>query len=315
MEDSTIDSLSKSIIETVKKYSLNNVVLRLSWWEPTLVFNKRLDKIKILKEELSKENCELKINFLSNGTIIDDYKINEIKNNRLWISISLDGIWEFHDKNRFYIDWKWSFEKVSENINKLIEQWIKPNIMTVVSNENMDWLVELTKFLIEKKLYYRYSFVQCEDLNQEKLIHIMNQCYDVLEAAIENWYDFFRYHKLCDLKLLNPSSKTCASWYYSWAVYLDWSIHFCQLKLSEENNTWNVIENNDILEMISKWKNNWGKLSDDCTVCNHQTICTWWCPIERKDWKDPHCEIYKNTIPRIYNLIWKQKLLKILKNN
>jgi len=47
------------------------------------VFNKRLDKIKILKEELSKENCELKINFLSNGTIIDDYKINEIKNNRL----------------------------------------------------------------------------------------------------------------------------------------------------------------------------------------------------------------------------------------
>ena len=313
MEDSTIENLSKSIIETVKKYSLKTVVLRLSWWEPTLVINKRLEKIELLKDALNNENCVLKITFLSNGTTIDDNKIDIIKKNKFWLSISLDGIWDFHDKNRFYVDWKWSFEDVSKNIEKLIQNWIKPTIMTVVSNDNIDWLPELTRFLIKNNLYFRYSFVQWQDLNQEKLIHIMNECYDILEKAIENWYEFLRYHRLCDLKFLNPSTKTCSSWYSWWAIYLDWWVHFCQLKLSEEKNTWNINEDSDIIDMISKWNDNWGKLSEDCGNCDYQTVCTWWCPIERKEWKDPHCNVYKNVIPRIYSLIWKEKLFKIKK--
>jgi sulfatase maturation enzyme AslB (radical SAM superfamily) len=47
-----------------------------------LVINKRLEKIELLKDALNKENCVLKITFLSNGTTINDNKIDIIKKNK-----------------------------------------------------------------------------------------------------------------------------------------------------------------------------------------------------------------------------------------
>lgn len=312
MDENTIDRLFTNIIETTKIHELDTVTLRLSWWEPTIVFKKRMDKLISLKNELETHGCILKIAFLTNWTIINEQQMDYIKDNKFWIAVSLDWIWEYHDQTRCYVGWKWSFQQVEKNIDELVKKWLKPNIMTVISNNNLDWLVDLTKFLIWKNLPFRYSFVQWEDMDQTKLLEVMNQCYDVLEKAIDVGYKFSALHKLCDLKFLNPYFQTCMCWFSWWAVYLDGGMYFCHVNFWEEQNNWNIHTTTDLLDLISKWTDKLSELSEDCKTCNYQYICTGGCPVERRDWKDPHCNAYKVLIPRVYQLLWKEKLLKIL---
>lgn len=311
MSDTNIDALISSIEETVRKNSLKAVKLRLSWWEPTLVFQKWIDKLSLLKDVLWQMDCKLGVAFLSNGTIIDEEQIDIINNNKIGLSISLDWVGAYND-NRIYVDGKSSFDKVRANIEKIIEKWLKPNILTVVSNKNLRWLPELTRFLVEKNLPFRYSFVQWEDLEEELLVDVMNQCYDILDSAIDNWYEFSQYHKLCDLKFLAPYFQTCSSGLNWGAIYLDGGFYFCHVQFWEDKCIWNIKENSDILELINKWKDNLSDLSEECIDCSYKYLCTWGCPIERVNGKDVHCGVYKKLIPRVYSLMGKERLLKIL---
>lgn len=314
MDEEVTDILIRNIIETSKKHNLHKVTLRLSWWEPSIVFKKRMKKIDFLRQELKNHQCKLWIAFLTNGTIINEEQMEYIKGNKLGIAVSLDWIWEYHDKNRFYINGKGCFNDVEKKLEEMIEKWLKPTIMTVISNENMDWLVELTEFLIKKNLPFRYSFVQWKELDQEKLLTTMNQCYDLLEKATDDWYKFSELHKLCDLKFLSPYFQTCICWFSWWAIYLDGGMYFCHVNFWDQDNNGNIRDNKDIFELIAKWKDKLSKLSEDCINCHYQYICTWWCPVERKDWKDPHCNTYRALIPRVYKIIGKEKVFKILNN-
>lgn len=315
MDYNTANELCVSIIETVKQNNLRGVRLRLSWWEPTIVYKKWIQLLQKLNFDLKKLGCSLGVSLLSNWTLINDETMQIIKDNHFWLSISLDGIWQYN-QNRITVDWKNSFEKVKNSIETSLEKWITPNILTVVSSENMEWLPELTKYLISKNLPFRYSFVQGQELNQEKLIEIMEKCYSILESAIETWYQFTSLHRLCDLKFLNPWISTCSSGINWWAIYIDWWIYFCQTEFGDKKNElWNVKKDRDILKVIEKWSKKTWNISDDCNTCSYEHICTWWCPLERKDWKDVHCEIYKVLIPKFYRLIWKERLLEVLKKS
>lgn len=313
MENETIDNLCIGILETAKKYNLKTVTLRLSWWEPTLVMNKWLQKLNTLKEQLQRNQTNLRVIFLTNGTTINDDKIQQIKKYDLWVWISMDGLWDYHDKFRTFSTGKWSFEIVYKNIQKLLTNNINPSINCVVSNENIDWLPKLTQFFIDNNLFFRYSFVQGEELNQEKLIYILNECYNIIEKAIEKWYKFSNKHRLCDLKFLNPSDHVCWWGYAWWAIYIDGWMYFCQIQFGQEKEMGNINKNHDLIDLIEKWSyfNTW--LPNDCNWCNYKYICSWWCPIERWENKDPHCNVYKAMIPKIYKLLWKEKLLQILR--
>lgn len=313
--DDVIDDLCISLIETAKNHKLKKVKLRLSWWEPIIVYKKWLNKLYDLDTDLKKIGCSLQIAFLTNGTLINEEYIQAIKDNRIWLSISLDWLNEYN-KNRITINWKNSFEKVKNNIEESLKYGVTPNIMIVVSNENMEWLPSLTRYLISKNLPFRYSFVQWQTLNQEKLINIMQACYLILEQALEQWYQFTKLHRLCDLKFLNPWNRTCYAWANWWAIYIDWWVYFCQTEFwDKQQELWNIKDNKDILNLIKKWSKKVWTLSENCNTCLYNKVCTWGCPLERENWKDIHCEIYKALIPKVYRLMWKERLLEILKKN
>lgn len=313
MDDDTIKSLFEKIIQTVRLNRLRTVTLRLSGWEPTIMF----DKWRILIEELEKQlwefHCQLKVAYLSNGTLLSQNRIDYIKERKIWLWISLDWIDWFHDSTRFFNGWVGCFWVVKKRLDKLLENWVSPNIMTVISNWNLDWLVDLTKFIIERKLPFRYSFVQWEEIDNEKLLRIMKECYVLFEEVIEQWYPFTKLHKLCDLKFLDPYFQTCASG-FSWAaIYTNGEVHFCHVKFWTDESIGSIDESDDLVSIIKRWRHyNW-KLSEDCGNCNYKYVCSWWCPLDRKENKDPACDVYKELIPIVYRLMWKERLLQIRK--
>jgi len=305
-----IKKLSEKIIQTVQQRQLKRVSLRLAGGEPLMKFNLWKPYLLELKENLKKLNCQLNIVFLTNLVLLNDEMVSFIKENNFGIGVSLDGLKQYQNNTRHFESGNGSFDIVEKNIHKLLDNDIPFGIMTVVSNENLDGLEQLTKFIIEKNLKFRFSFVQGEDLNIPKLINVLQSCYDNLSEAIDKGYQFSKNHSLCDMKFLEPFFQTCGNGFNSGALYTDGNIYFCQKEFGTNAPSGSIFEEDDLLSIIQR-KTYYNNVHPDCQQCNLQYICTSGCPLERENGKDPHCEVYKEITPLVFKLIAKERLRKV----
>jgi len=307
-----IEKLCDKIIETTSMKQLIRVSLRLAGGEPFIKFKLWQPYLFTLKEKLKDFDCKLNITFLTNLILLNDEIINFIKENQWGINVSLDGIGKFQNNTRHFENGNGSFDIVSKNIQQLIDSNIDFGIMTVVSNANLDGLEELTKFVIDKNLRFRFSFVQGADLNIEKSIEKLKGCYDLFSNVIDNGYEFTKYHSLCDLKFSEPFFQTCSNGFNGGAIYTDGNIYFCHQSFGTDTPNGSIFEEDDLLSVIQR-KTYYSEVHQDCKECNLQYICTSGCPLERKNGKDSHCEIYKEIVPIVYKLMGKERLIKIKK--
>ena len=83
----------------------------------------------------------------------------------------------------------------------------------------------------------------------------------------------------------------------------DGKIYFCQQGIGEGNDSGSVNDDKDLIEIIQT-KEDWHKaLHPDCENCSYRYVCSGGCPLYRIDGKSPHCELYKELLARIYQLI------------
>lgn len=313
LEDKNIEILFDKIISSCKQWHLSKVSLRLAGGEPLLKFKIWKEKILNLRKRLNDINVSLQVSFLTNLIALNDEIINFIKDEKIGIGISLDGLNIFQDSTRRFENGNGSFHIVSKNLDRLLSAGITPGIMTVVSNGNLDGLVELTKFIIAKRLHFRYSFVQGVPLDIEKTSEKLNLCYEEFETAIKNEdYPFIQKHTLCDLKFLNPFFQTCSNGFSGGAIYTNGDIYFCQTEFGEKQPIGSIFSELDLITTIQKG-NHYGTLNNECFECNYLKICTGGCPLERDNGKDPHCVLYKEFIPKIIRLMGMQKLIAVNK--
>ena len=314
LKGNNIGRFIEKIVETAQNRNLKHIQLRFAGGEPLLKFSLWKSEIPELKQRLDDVNCKLEIGILTNLVALNDNIVEYIKNNSISVAVSIDGIGMYHNKTRHFIDGKGSFEIIDKNIGVLINNGINPTLMTVVSNSNLEGLGLFTRYVIEKNLKNRYSFVSGENIDMHDLIKTMQNCYEIFDAAIENGYEFSRLHKLCDLKFNKPSFQTCSNGYNGGALFTDGGIYFCHRHFGLLQPLGNIYEEDDILSIIQR-KSFYGEVSLECKKCVYRYICTSGCPIERIDKKDPHCLAYKILIPIIFKLRGKERLLKIKQKN
>lgn len=310
--EESIRTLCNKLVETSKKRQLENISLRLAGGEPLIKFHLWKPYLVELKQRLLEISCKLQINILSNLVVLNEEIISFIKENHIGLGVSLDGIKEFQDKTRHFQNGKGSFSLVEKHIMQLKKNDITPGIMTVVSNANLEGLESLTQFVIDNTLYSRFSFVQGEELDIPKLIQTLKKCYDRFEEAIEQGFPFSQLHKLCDLKLNSPFFQTCSNGFNGGALYTDGSFYFCQKKFGIDEPHGSLFEDNDLISIVQR-KTYYRNVSSECERCNLRYICTSGCPLERRDGKDPHCEVYKEIVPIIFRLRGKERLRELKK--
>ncbi|MDR0607111.1 MAG: radical SAM protein [Candidatus Peribacteria bacterium] len=305
----TIQTLCTKIIQTVQIRELRLVSLRLAGGEPLIKFSLWKDSLIELKQQLFECNCKLHVSFLSNLVLLNDEVIQFIQENSFGIGVSLDGIGEFQDKTRHFKNGKGSFEIVERNIHYLIQKGLSPGIMTVISNANLEGMEQLTQFVIENSLSHRFSFVQGEDIDVQKLILTLCRCYDLFSKAIDEGYPFAKLHKLCDLKFLEPFFQTCSNGFNGGAIYPDGKIYFCQKCFGSDDANGSIFENDDLISIMQR-KTYYRDVHSDCIECPLRYICTSGCPMERENGKDPHCEVYKEIVPIVFKLRGQERLRK-----
>lgn len=307
-----LDVFEQSLLTTVKNNNLKLVQLRLAGGEPLLRYSLWEPFFPKLRRKLSDLGCKLNLAFLSNGVAINDRIMDFMKENAIGIGISIDGLGKYQDATRHFLNGNGSFSIVSKNIEKLVSRGFRPSLMTVITDKNIDGLTDFTHYVIDSKLHTRYSFVSGENLNINKMIAALKECYSIFEMAIENGYSFTRLHQLCDLKIDNPWFQTCSDGYNGGAIYTDGGVYFCQRHFGAISPLGSIYEDSDLLSIIRR-KDYYSDVSKDCIKCKFHYICTSGCPIERVNGKDPHCEAYKELIPILYRLRGKEHLYRIKK--
>lgn len=316
MSQAVIDEFSQKIVHTAEKWKLEEVHLRLAGGEPTLRFGIWKSKLLALREQLAKINCRLTIGFLTNLTKISADFLEFIKEERCNISVSIDGIGEYHDRTRKYKNGSGSFSDIEKNINELLAHDIRPFVLVVVSPGNLPGLPALTEFLVKKDLGFRFSLVKGEELDQKETARILHKCYDIIEENLAE-YSFSKKHRLCDLSFSRPITFPCASARSSFAIDTEGNIHLCQLALAEDKPIGSMKDGDDLLE-IARNQTQYSSVGMDsaaCGECCYKHLCAGGCPLNRKNGKSIYCRIFQEFIPRIYQLIGKEKLLKVLGNN
>jgi len=142
------EKAQNSVIDFVKRQeAINN--LHIAWYggEPTLA----LKEIQYMSAEFQKIQENYSAMMVTNGFLLDrmlDY-FDELKINRL--QITLDGIKETHDKSRYLLNGKGTFDKILTNIELFLSKHkVGISVRMNIDRNNSKNYVPLLKLLKER---------------------------------------------------------------------------------------------------------------------------------------------------------------------
>lgn len=310
MIESTQKQLLNKLIETTNNRKITNIKLRLAGGEPLTQFKAWKSFIPEAKAQLKALGCDLVISFLTNLTILTDEILAFSNDNDIRFGVSMDGIAQFNDASRAFRNGTGSFKQIDENLRRLMDHNIPVSVNTVVNNQNLQGLPDLTRYLIDLDIPFRYSIVKGEAINPDLLERYLSESYTIMEEAIHSGWSFSRKHQFCDLKPNELGFQTCASGFAGGAIYVDGTFKYCHVHFGEADQAGFSIfdENIDLLDMIEQGSHLENMKSTDCSLCRYKAVCTSGCPVYRVNGKDPQCSIYHKFIPKIYDLLAKERL-------
>lgn len=159
------------IIEELKKYSLKNLII--SGGEPFL--RNDLDEIvKYAKEEIMVE----KVVIITNGTIIKESVLYNIKPYVDYIAVSIDG---FNGENATYLRDSGIFNKVIQTIKLIKSSGISVNILPTLHKKNIYHIEEYIKLAKSLNVSVSFSLLTCNFNN-------LKECKDFVPSTSELIY-------------------------------------------------------------------------------------------------------------------------------
>lgn len=111
--------------------------------EPVLAFDKVLELCKKLEPEQNK----IFYSMTTNGTLLNDAVLREIKRHEIYLSVSIDGIEQAHDLNRQFLDGRGSFRQAADGAILAQKYGIPIRCRMTVTPNNYRYLFDSVKYL------------------------------------------------------------------------------------------------------------------------------------------------------------------------
>ncbi len=241
--------------------------------EPMLNFG----LIKFIKSRLDKIiNGNYAIDYMTtiNGTILNDEMIDFIKQNNIFLSISIDGTKEIHNQNRIYHDGKGSYSILIENLKKLNQNGIMPRARMTYKSSNVSSLYESLVSIAN------LGFEVCvpiadfydDEWTEEKIAILENQ----IDRTIED--ENLKKMRISNInkRFLCTRKSDCFAGVTSFTINEDGDIYPCVFTLGEPKfiigNVMSEerINNNKLDSIFKEIKNEY----NDCDNCQAQERCT-----------------------------------------
>ena len=199
--------MDKETVEHTLEYITQNVSgnekihLFLLGGEPLLNKPAFFHVMDTIQNRYSNIREKFSIEITTNGTLLDEDIMKIVKDEKIDLSISIDGKKETNEMNRVSLDGKENFPVILKNINKMIMLKIPFNIRMTVSNNNVKKLYENVVYFLEmgvKSVYISYDYYADWTENELFILDRQMQMLDELYLdkiadtgeRILNLYDF-----------------------------------------------------------------------------------------------------------------------------
>ena len=258
----------------------------------------------------------IKFHIITNGTLLPSSLIEYISSGKIGISVSLDGVEEWHNKQRHYLNGSGSFRDVDNNLSKLLSVGIRPYILTTVTKDNVCGITKLAEYCIQRELGFRFSFYRevstsPDDLKNDnlQLTRELLRCYKWIANNLPA-RSLYQSHKFGDMNLRAPKIRGCGIGVNGMTLTSNGEVCVCQYTMSEpignvfESNTIQLITNQDSYRLDE----NRVEQIPVCEDCKWRFICGGGCPFLTKrhygtfKHHSPYCEVYKSVLPVLVEL-------------
>lgn len=168
----TIDKIERLLNNICRANpQMHTVFISFFGGEPMLFFNRMVDIMRKAKEITTAYNKDLQIAITSNGLLIDQHVIEELKNYTVaGFQITLDGNKENHDMVRFISKSKGSYEPIMENIKNLARNGLFITLRINFTMANLVGLEDVIDDLQELSPVEK----QCIELSMQKVFQEPN---------------------------------------------------------------------------------------------------------------------------------------------
>lgn len=194
MSKSVMDSIVKWVIKKLDSSpNTTNLLLGFFGGEPLLYFEDTVKPLVSRIRHICKErDITFSLNFTSNGYLINDEIINFLKDIPTNFQITFDGGKKFHDITRFSKRGIGSFEKIVDNIRKLIDAHLYVNIRINYTEQNIDSVEEIADLFADvhknNYQYFRFDFQRVWQQRQNKADDATSKADTIRSIFIEKGY-------------------------------------------------------------------------------------------------------------------------------
>jgi uncharacterized protein len=302
------------IIQSCKRHNIKKINIKFAGGEPLLRF-KILQKV-IEHANRAQGSINISYTLLTNATLITKDIALYLKDNNIKTVVSLDGVGAANDVCRHDIRGNGSFDAIVNSLNILECHNVDFSITTTITSQNFAELVELTKFLLEKK--YKFAFTLERNFKtgrpilltyKNELIDALNLCYDYIESNLPAT-DITSLHTFSNIKFDKPHPRVCNAGNTFFAIDHSHNLGICGPGLARPFSKLNPAA--DLLDHIRSHNQEMivSRATDypTCDDCIWSTSCAGGCPLQSMaaygSYEHPslYCKVFKAIIPRILHI-------------
>ena len=147
--------LAKKVVDVIFQTTSWDITIEFQWWEPLLNWDVVKFVIEYAREKNKEYNLNLQFALVSNFTMMDEEKLKFLIADDIWISTSLDGPQDLHDKNRPWSKWSaWEkvvywIKRINEEYKKRWMNWKKVGAIATATRYSLDKWKEIVDTYVE----------------------------------------------------------------------------------------------------------------------------------------------------------------------
>lgn len=316
MNDDTAYRAVDAIFRSAVKQQFKRVKLKYAGGEASLQINHVMALHDYAAQMAQQKDMLFGATLLSNGVFLSQQTIDNLKARNIGVMISLDGVGNYHDRQRPFISGRGSFKYIDRTITRLLHSGLRPLISATISQRNLDGLPELIAYILERDLPFTFNYyrdnacsthVQDLQFGEAQMIAAMRAVFQAIERRIPRRPLL---GSLIDKANLGQTHRyTCGVGNNYIVIDQQGGVAKCQADIQR---TIATIDADDPLQIIRNDRQGVQGFSvedkEGCRSCQWRYWCAGGCPLltyratGRYDIKSPNCHIYQALFPDALHL-------------
>lgn len=316
MDEATGRAAVDAVFRSAQQHGYSQVKLKYAGGEATLNFG-LVRRLHIYASELAQQmGIGLHGVVLSNGVALTSAMLDFIRDSRLTLMISLDGIGAGHDAQRIFANGRGSARQVTRSIERAMARGVSPHLSITITSYNADDVAGAVAFALERDLLFNLNFYRDHTASQDhatlraeddRLIAGIRQAFAVIEQNMP------RHSLLASLidraNFATVHETACGAGHSYLVIDQHGGVARCQMEIEQRVTDVFAADPLSEIRLYPKGFQNVGvDEKEGCRTCHWRYWCAGGCPAltyrvtGRSDVKSPYCTVYQAVYPDLLRL-------------